>query len=1005
MKKMMVMSLLLFCSYSLLAQEKAISGVVTSAVDGQPIPGASVIVEGTTIGTTTDFDGNYVITVPNDQVSITFRYLGFAPQTIAVDGQRVINVVLAEDLTQLSEVVIVGYGTQKKENLTGAVAAVGGDVISNKPQVSALDALQGEVAGVTISQFSGEPGNSEATIRIRGIGTFGVNDPLVIIDGNPGGFNDVDPNTIESISVLKDAASASIYGSRAANGVVLITTKRAKGEKMSITYNGYVGVQRTVDDPKFLGAVDFMNLHNEALVNEGNPPLYEQDFIDSYAANHLSDPDNFPDTDWQDLAMKSAPIQQQHTISVSGGSEKMKVLGSMTYQEQDGLVANSSFERYAFRLNTDVQFSEAWNFKFDTYYQRRERVAPGVGIKGLFQQINRVPPIFAGLHSDGTYGEGWNGSNPLAWAESAGLDQRDNDLIQLNLRTTLELLEGLNFEVGFAPKLNYLTRRKFTRSIDYLDWETKDVVVSNPLVTKLDTEDARTFETNWRALLRYNKDLGEHSLNLLAGFEKNYWRYDETKAFRDGFPIDDLSQLNSGSAVNQTNSGSAYEVALRSFFGRVNYSYKNKYLLEGNLRRDESSRFRDGQRVGYFPSASVGWRISEEAFFNSSFINELKLRGSWGQLGNQNVFDSGNRLQSSYPYISIFDINQSVVLNNTENTAGSLITQANADISWETSTQTNIGLDLTMFNNRFSLTADYFIRNTDDILLQLPVPATQGFAKNPFENAAEVENKGYEIAANYKGDIGEDFTFRLGVNFSDVKNEILDLKDRGPFFPQYRIREVGGEFNALFGYEADGLFQTQEEVDAHATQFGTVAPGDIKYVDQNGDGLINDEDRVVIGSRVPRNTYSFNIDFGYKGFSLNTFWQGVGKWNGYQTGDAAWAFSNAGKVQERHLDRWTPDNPDASYPRFFITNRNNSRVSSFWVTDASFLKLKNVSLSYDFPRKVMEKTFLQSLRLFVTGQNVLSFDDMEGYDPEAPLGNADYYPQVSVYTLGVNASF
>lgn len=1002
MKKLQLTLLMLLASTLIFAQEQTVTGVVTSG-SNEPMPGVNVLIKGTQQGTVTDVNGRYSLAVGGDVNVLVFSFIGYNAQEVEINNRSSIDVTLTEDVTSLEEVVVVGYGTQKKQNLTGAVASVNAEEIQKRSALNASSALQGMAAGVTVTQSTGEPGRDGGTIRIRGISTLsnddieGENDPLVLVDGVVSSFDAVDPNNIESISILKDAAAASIYGSRAASGVILITTKRAKANSFRLTYDGYVGFQTPVDQPEYVGAVEYMQLLNEGRINEGQSPLYTDQFIEEYAQNHAINPDQYADTDWQDAVIKKSPVQQYHNIIASGGSEKIRSLASIGYMDQDGLTGLSNFKRYSLRINNDLKVTDKIDLGVDLSLKQSERAAP-VNNSLIWNSINRLPPIHAARFSNGLYAYG-GGRNPLAYTtpDVGGQNRETSNYAMVNLKANYEPIEGLNFNVAFAPTLNQDFAKDFTRKIDYYDYGADVPRGSDPQISSLDESFSRTFETYFKAIATYEKVKESHYLKVLGGFDQTFFSYENFAAFRDGFSNPYFQELNSGSAARQTNEGTASEWALRSFFGRVNYNFKEKYLFEANIRYDGSSRFNSVSRWGVFPSGSAAWRISNEPFFAVPFIDDLKIRGSWGKLGNQNI--------GTYPFIASINLNQNAIFNQTPQSAASQIAQSNPDISWETTSSYDIGIDVSFLQGKIQVEADYYVRNTSDILLQLPIPATQGLTA-PFQNAGLIKNQGWELGIDHFNSIG-DLKYSIGFKIWDVKNTVLDLKGAGPFISGYTIIEEGEEINALYGLQATGLFQNQAQVEEHATQFGAVMPGDIIYNNLSGDNVVNASDRAIIGSTIPRLEYSANINLGYKGFDFTLFFQGVGKRNGYQANDAAWAFYNGGKAQLRHRDRWTPENMDASYPRLFITSSlgsNNAQTSSYWVTDASYLKVKNVVLGYTFPSALTGRVFSRA-RVYISGQNVISFDKMEGFDPEAPLGDSNFYPQVAVYAMGVNLTF
>ena len=988
--------LLQLATWDVSAQSARVTGKV-AAPDGKPIAGATVKVKGTGSAAMTDADGSFSIEAVSPSV-LQFTAVGFSPLELAATAAPM-SVTLESQQETLDQVVVVGYSRQKKINLTGAVSVVSGAELAKRPVFNTTVALQGALPGVTVSQFNGIPGAS-AEIRIRGIGTLGNNNPLVLIDGVVAAFGDIDPNNIESISVLKDAASASIYGSRAAAGVILITSKRGKTGQMKVDYDAFFGIQQPVDKPKYLGAEGFMRMYNEALTNEGAAPRFTDDYINNYMVNNAKDPDHFPNTDWQNATFTRG-LQQQHNITMSGGTDRIRLLSAANYMEQNGIVNNSGFKRYSLRLNADFKASEKLSFQFDINMRRENTTLPSVGYAELFRQVYRVPPIYAAQFSDGSWGPGWEGGNPLAYSRAGGFNSNTANTVLLNIQANYSPVKGLNLNFNYAPRYYSDFVSNNSKRIEYYNIDTKALLFANPNKNTLSNAHTNTLNNYLKVQANYNKSVGNLDIDVIAGAEQTDNRNQGFSASRELTLFPDLAQLNAYPALNQNLSGDASSWALRSLFGRVNLVASGKYLLEFNARYDGSSRFApDFKRFGFFPSLSAGWVLSKEKFLaGADWLSFLKLRASWGYLGNQNIGD--------YPYISAFSIGQGVFNGNIVSSAAQTVV-ANRKISWESTEVLNFGLNANFLRNKLSLEFDYYVKNTRDILLTLPIPLITGLSAG-VQNAGSVENKGWDLQIGYNDQFGKDFRFGFTGVLSDVRNKVLDLKGTGPYISGFQITQLGQEIGALYGLQANGLFQTTADVAGSATQFGSVKPGDIRYVDQNKDGVINANDRVIIGSRIPRYTYSGNFLFEYKGVEVTLFFQGVGKYNGLQVQDAAWAFFNAGSVRDIHLDRWsltkTPEqNAVATYPRFFIAQTNNQQTSSYWVDDASFLKLKTVYIGYSFPRSILKRTPFSLFKVYVSGQNVISWDKVPGYDPEAPLGNPFNYPQVSSFVGGVKVS-
>ena len=980
-----------------------IGGTVTDA-SGMAMPGVGVKVKETNAGTVTDQNGRYSIEA-NSGNTLLFSYVGYTSQEILVGNQTSINVKLQTDDTDLTEVVVVGYGTQKKVNLTGAVSMVTGKDLAARPMGQTSAALQGMAPGVTIRQSSGRPGGDGGQIRVRGIGTMGDPNPLVMIDGIEGSINNIDPNLIESISILKDAASSSIYGSRAANGVVLVTTKRANADQISISYNNYIGWQDATNLPKLVNALDYMLLINEAYANTGRTPLYSDALIQKYREQNGVSSDLYPNTDWQKETLTGSGLQQSHFLTIQGGTQKVKLLGSFGLFDQKGIIENSGFKRYTIRNNADITFSDKLKARVDLQFVNAittEPAAtsdPNTSASGeIFQWMNGIPANQIGITENGQWGVGWNGVNPISATRDGGTNRQRAPFGSINATLNYKPVEWLEAEVAYSPKYSLSSVKNFRKAIQsYLPNGTRSFLT--PALTSLTQKQDQSFFNNMRATITASKNFGDHDLKFLVGGSREDFYTESLNGFRDTYILPQYPVLNSGSALNQTATGAAEEWALQSLFSRLNYTYKGKYLFEINARYDGSSRFSTGNKYGFFPSASAGWRISEENFFGGlkNTINEAKLRLSWGRLGNQ--------LIGTYPFTTALALESTALGKQIVNTA-TLNAMANKNISWESTEEKNIGIDLTLFS-RLNVTADYYQRRTRDILLSLDIPLIIGLDA-PFQNAGIVDNKGWELGVNYKGNV-KDFNYNVSFNLSDVKNTVIDMKGINQA-ARLQVNREGYSIGSLFGYEAQGFFSSDAEVAAHAKQFGTVKAGDIKYKDQNGDGLITESDKIIIGSVIPRFTFASNIGASYKGIDFSMLIQGVGKANGYVNGPGVLPFNVGGAlggtIREENKDRWSPENPGAKYPRLAFGESNNEQASSFWMRDASYLRVKNIQIGYTLPANVIKKLSINRLRVFANGSNVASFDRfLNGYDVEAPIGSGSVYPQVKLYSFGLEATF
>ena len=979
-------------------QQKTISGKITSAT-GEPVPGATVVVKGTTTGTVTDFDGNYTLENVPSGSTIQFSFVGMKPQEMVFTNQSNLDVILEEETIGIGEVVAVGYGVQKKVNVTGALSTMDGENISEKPAAQLTTALQGMAAGVTIVQGSGQPGDENGSISIRGISSiYSESQPLVLVDGMEYSLNDVDPNDIQSISILKDAAASAIYGVRAANGVILITTKRGKNKEISVSYNGYVGLQDPTQLPNFVGAQDYMKLVNKMY---GSQKFTDTDIAAYDDPNR--DTDKYPDVYWMDEILQGSGLQQQHSIAISGGSEKSKYRFSTNYLKQEGLVKKTDFERVTVRMNSDVNFNDKLTFTADIsakFSDRSEPQGTGGGTWFQFSQAFMANPTLPVKYSDGTWGIGRSDGNPVRLQEEGGKYNYEDNTANGNFKLGYEILEGLKITGNAMVNYNTAFNSEYNKALTYTNFFSSEEVVKG--TNEITKQSYKRFYTNLQGLLTYDKVFGDHSLNVLAGISKIEDNTDYLTGYRNGGSLDIIDEIAGGSPSSQTNDGYSYGYGLLSYFGRINYNYESKYLLEANIRRDGSSRFAEDNRWGTFPSFSAGWRITQEPFMEqfNSILDELKLRASWGQLGNQEI---GN-----YPYQSLMNLGYDYAFGGNLLSGARMKTAPNSEISWETTEMTNIGIDGLLYGGKLDFSLEYYIKNTNDILLELPIPKTVG-QEAPFQNAGSIENKGWEFSIGYKDKVSKDFNYSARFNISDVKNKITDLKgsdwedqDNDNRILAYHI---GQPIGAFYGYISDGIFQDETEIANHATQPGDVAPGDLIYRDLNDDEVIDASDRTIIGSNIPRYTYGLNLNAGYKNFDFSVFFQGVGKVDVTTIQSNMAPTDLDGNFKPLHMDSWSTDNTDAAYPRL-TTGSQNYVSSSYWIKSGAYMRLKNAQIGYSLPKSLINVIGIARCRFYVGGQNLLTWSKLtdDGIDPENPQ-DSRYYPQVKVYTFGVNVDF
>lgn len=989
-------------------------------IDAQgPIPGVSITLKGTKIGSSTDANGLYSIKVPEKGI-LVFQMLGYQSQEIPVNSKQLINVTLVEDNQQLSEVVVVGYGTQKKANLTGSVATVDAKQLENRPVTNLTNAIQGTMPGVTVTQNNGQPGKEGSSIRVRGIGTLNNSDPVVVVDGVISSMNDVNPEDVENISILKDAASAAIYGSRAANGVVLITTKKGKAGQTKISYNGYIGKQSATALPDYLPSWDAAILYNQALKNEHKPLRYTDAEIQKFRDG--SDPLNYPNTDWLGLFYDGSGLQQNHYLNLNGGTDKTQYAFSLGVLDQDGLVKGTNTKRYTSRLNLSSTVSEKLKVNASLAYTRGEIEEPQSSYVGapefsqIVRQINRIAPMVPYKDQNGHYGYISDGS-PMAWLESGSYNRELSHYLFGTVNADWEIAKDLHFKPMLATIVTINKNKKFINDIQYYDRVTGEPsMYQGP--NNLTDQNYQNSVTTLQATLDYAKSFNKHNFKALAGYSQEYTKYDWDEGYRRDFLNNNLGELNAGPIAGQRATGYAYELALQSVFGRLNYDYDGKYLIEANLRYDGSSRFADGNRWGIYPSVSAGWNLDREAFFEplKAVVSSLKLRGSWGNLGNQNVTKLNDDYPESYPYypyIATVSSGQDYVFGGASPviaTGISPVNGANMAIQWEKTTETGIGFDAGFLSGKLTFSADYFNKKTNNILLSVPVGEVYGL-NAPVQNAGAVRNRGFEFVASYQNSAG-DFEYNISANAAFIKNEITDLNGTGPIIDGGTFRDVGYPINAFYGYIAEGIFQSQEEVDAHATQSGgEIGPGDLKYKDVNQDGVINGDDRTYLGTYFPKVAFGLNLGGSWKGIDLTLFFQGAAGVDNYIQGIMLGQVSSStGKPTSALSDSWTPENTSASMPRLWSTFTQNDpgrNPSSFWVKNASYIRLKNLQLGYTLPKRWTDKIGTDRIRIYYSGQNLFTASSFYKWvDPESPQGASGYdYPQVKINTIGLNVTF
>lgn len=967
-----------------------VKGRVTS--QGEPVIGAGVLVKGTTTGTATDVNGNFVINVSPDAI-LTVSSIGYTDAEVSVGGRGFINVELEPESLSLEDVVVVGYGTQKKINLTGAVASVDTDVLEDRPIANAVEALQGSVPGLVIQQGSSTPGSSPS-INIRGLNTLNNNDPLVIIDGIEGSLANLNPSDIDQISVLKDASSTAIYGSRASNGVILVTTKKGQEGRMEVSYDFNYGFQTPTSLPRIVDSWIYAELYNEAEVNSGRPAKFTAEDIANFK-------NNGPNVNWIRSMYDRWSPQQSHSVSMTGGTERLSYMASIGFLDQESMFRGPrdyGYKRLNARVNISHKVTDKLTINMTSQFARNNITDHAYDTYWIVEQANRMPPIYEIQNPDGSYTfPSGSTSNRIQELDEGGYTQSINDELAGTLSADWNIFKGFKLSGSIGARTWNNGKHTHRKALEGSTADTRSVIQE---------ESYRLLYTTATAMASYNTVIGKHEIGALVGYQyegssdKSFWT---SRELDDNYKYDILVGSVSGDDV--ANGASAGDWSMYSGFARLTYNYDEKYLLEFNVRNDYSSYFAKGNRSGIFPSLSAGWRISSEKFWDKirNYIPSLKLRASYGLVGNNRI--------SAYSYMQTVTVSQGTSFNNIPvNTVS--FASANPDIKWEKTAMTDIGFDMGLLRNNLNITFDWFYNRTSDILFGLPVPGIFGNGA-PIQNAGVVDTSGWELSLSYLFKTGP-VNHHISGNISDSWNKVVDIDGTQQINGSdvTTILIEGYPMNSYYAYRTDGYFQNEEECAAGPVPDGiTVKPGDIRFVDKNNDGRINAEDRFVLGNDFPRYLFSLTYGFEVKGFDFSMMWQGVGKRSKWMRGEAVEAFhnNNEGPVLDFHVDRWTPSNPDASYPRLTrgSESANTMLGSDFWIRDAKYLRLKNVQIGYTFPKKWMSKVKVQNLRIYASIQNALTFSAMPGgWDPEyTGDGSGRAYPVARVFSLGLNVKF
>jgi TonB-linked SusC/RagA family outer membrane protein len=1002
---------------AIVVAQTAVTGTVVDAA-GEMVIGANVLERGTRNGTVTDINGKFTLTVAEGAV-LQVSFLGYASQDVAVGNRANVDVTLLEDVLKMEEVIVVGYGTQKKANLSGSVAQLDSKALAGRPLQNVSSAIQGLLPGVTVMSGQGRPGQDQATIRIRGVGTLNNANPYILIDGvESGTLNALDPNDIENISVLKDASSAAIYGSKASNGVILITTKRGVAGAPRVTYNAHVGVQLPTQMIERLGSYDYARLLNQALVDDGKPERFTSDDIQKFKDG--SDPYGHPDTDWYDLAYRSG-LQHHHNVSVSGGTERVSYMVSAGFMQQKGILPNAERQQFNGRTNVDFKINDRLTVRTSMAYIKNDYKDPNsrygsndvnTGSDQIIRQLNIVAPWIPYKNADGTYGAVSDG-NPVAWLDLDQTVDRYNQNFTGMAAADYRLFDGMTVTLQGSHISNTQHYKAFVKDIQY---NANKYHGPNQLNENYYLWD----RTNADVLLNYDKRFGEHGLKILAGWHTEKYNYTENTMQRQNFPNNELTDMTAGTASTQKNTGYTRELAMLSGFGRINYDYAGRYLLEANFRADASSRFAPDNRWGYYPSFSAAWRISEEGFAESlrdAWLSNLKIRASWGLLGNQDALN-GNETGDYYPYLNTYDLDASYPFGGALSGGYYQKSYRVETISWEKARTIGIGVDFALFNH-IDASIDLYDRLTTGIIMEVPVP--NEFGLDPYkDNVGEMQNRGVELNVSYNNRWG-DWSLSATANVAYNKNEVLNLGGVEQMIDGNVIDKVGFNYHSFYAYQADGFFQSQAEVDAFTAKYNSATgttmftrafkPGDIRYVDVNGDGKIDADDRVVCNSTVPAYTFGLNLSAGYKQFDLSMIFAGAAKASRIYSQEAYGTFAgDATHPSSVWLDAWTPNNTGAEMPRIWNDRSSNSDprnvMSTFWVQNTSYVRLKNIQLGYTLPEKLVRSIGLSGLRVYYSAENLFTIDAMPiNLDPETNSERASSFPLIKTHSIGVTLNF
>lgn len=997
-------------STNLFSQTRTITGSVKSRT-GEPLSGATINAKGTDLSTTSDANGDFRLSVPDKSRTLVISFVGMETQELTITGQSQINTSLDVAGNNLNDVIVVGYGKQKKINLTGAVAAVSGSELNKRVVTNPASLLQGKLPGVMVIENSGEPGNEGIAIKVRGFTSFSGagNDPLVIVDGIPGSLTALNPNDIESLTVLKDAAAASIYGTRAANGVILVTTKKGTQGKLSLEYNYNLGVtspSRILD--LITNSVEYMELYNKASIHSRQPAPYPQSFIDQY--KNPADPVKYPNVDWQDILFRTVNTQN-HYLSVNGGKNGTSYNVGLGYIDQPGTMLGFSYKKYTLQFGLNTVVNSRVNFGINLNFNYNDRAYPRQGSGDQYLSTLTQGPMYGPIIPDGsghyTYrGDPYVFHNKNTVAIAATTRRIDRAyFMQPNMFVDIKVLDNLVWETRGGFTYNFSKYKDFRPQVPVYDWFTGAQVVSQTLDVGgkgLTVGDANNINPIAYSQLTYDGKFNDHGVTLLGGVQTEYFKAESVTAYRRDFINNDLRELDAGAADGQTANGTASEWAIQSAYARLNYDFKKKYLFEANARYDGSSRFAAGKRWALFPSFSAGWRISQETFLqNVDWLSDLKFRGSWGRLGNSN-------LNNFYPYQDILNPGNNYPLDNSGALYPGVVRTALVDqsIQWETTQVLDFGIDASLLKGRLSFTGDYFKKKTFDILRSAQVPGWVGLTA-PTINGGTMENTGYEFNTSYNDNLGG-FKYGISVNFQTFKNKLTKFGARQ--INAVTINEEGKPWGTFFVYDWIGIFQSQEEISKSPTQPNNPQPGDLKFRDINADGIINASDRTYFSGAFPKFNYSFNLNAEYKQFDLSIFLYGVDGQKEYIRNWGFDPFQQSTPPTTNWRNAWTPENKSNTMPAIYVSGYApiSGSLSTYYLKDASFLRIKNIQFGYNVPDKLIKRAGMSSLRFYFAGDNLFVFTKYPGLDPErTPAVNSTFanYPQNKIFSFGARVKF